>query len=77
MSPPLNELVLMLGMAVAAGLVITRPGVSHAGHSYVYSAEQAQAMVEQQEIAGAVTVVVSKEKTLHLESTGFAVTGSA
>ncbi|MFS8101835.1 DUF1996 domain-containing protein [Lentzea alba] len=37
---------------VAAGLVIDQPGVSHAGHSHVYSAEQAQAMVEQQAIPG-------------------------
>ncbi|HYE33211.1 MAG TPA: serine hydrolase domain-containing protein, partial [Methylomirabilota bacterium] len=31
-----------------------------------------QQMVEKNEIAGAVTVVVSKDKTLHLESTGYA-----
>lgn len=37
---------------VAAGLVLKQPGVSHAGHSYVYSAEQARAMVEQQAIPG-------------------------
>jgi hypothetical protein len=38
---------------VAAGLVVgQRPAVSHAGHSYVYSAEQARAMVEQQAIPG-------------------------
>ncbi len=37
---------------VAAGLVVGQPAVSHAGHSYVYSAEQAQAMVEQQAIPG-------------------------
>ena len=37
---------------VAAGHVINQPSVSHAGHSYVYSAEQAQAMVEQQAVAG-------------------------
>ncbi|MET9627042.1 DUF1996 domain-containing protein [Lentzea sp. NPDC006480] len=37
---------------VAAGLVLAQPGVSHAGHAYVYSAEQARAMVEQQAIPG-------------------------
>lgn len=37
---------------VAAGLVVGQPAVSHAGHSYVYSAEQARAMVEQQAIPG-------------------------
>ncbi len=31
-----------------------------------------QGMIDKQEIAGAVTVVVDKEKTLHLQSTGFA-----
>lgn len=36
---------------VAAGLVVGRP-VSHAGHAYVYSAEQARAMVEQQAVPG-------------------------
>lgn len=38
---------------VAAGLVVgQRPAVSHAGHSHVYSAEQARAMVEQQAVPG-------------------------
>ena len=37
---------------VAAGLVLGQPGVSHAGHGYVYSAEQARAMVEQQAVPG-------------------------
>lgn len=37
---------------VAAGLVLAQPGVSHAGHAYVYSAEQARAMVEQQAVPG-------------------------
>jgi hypothetical protein len=36
---------------VAAGFVVGRP-VSHAGHGYLYSAEQARAMVEQQAVAG-------------------------
>jgi hypothetical protein len=31
-----------------------------------------QEMIAKNEVAGAVTVVVSKEKTLHLETTGFA-----
>jgi CubicO group peptidase (beta-lactamase class C family) len=31
-----------------------------------------QAMIDQNEIAGAVTMVISKDKTLHLESTGYA-----
>ena len=31
-----------------------------------------QEMVDKNEIAGAVTVVVAKDKVLHLESTGFA-----
>jgi len=35
-----------------------------------------QRMIDQHEIAGAVTVVVSKDKTLHLESTGFADTAA-
>jgi hypothetical protein len=37
---------------VVAGLVVGQPSVSHAGHSYAYSAEQARAMVEQQAIPG-------------------------
>ncbi|NKE56627.1 DUF1996 domain-containing protein [Lentzea sp. PSKA42] len=38
---------------VAAGLVVgQRTAVSHAGHSYIYSAEQARAMVEQQAVPG-------------------------
>ncbi|WP_439655849.1 DUF1996 domain-containing protein [Lentzea sp. HUAS TT2] len=36
---------------VAAGFVVGQP-VSHAGHGFVYSAEQARAMVEQQAVAG-------------------------
>lgn len=67
----MNPRLLVSGLGLAVALSVpaaapTLPGVAAA----------MQAMVDQQEIAGAVTVVVARDRVLHLGTTGFADTAS-
>ena len=60
-----------LGLVLSLSLVLTHTGFGDAPKlSWVGAAMQA--MVEKNEIAGAVTMVVDKDKALHLECTGMA-----
>jgi CubicO group peptidase (beta-lactamase class C family) len=58
---------LLAGFALTAQASPTLPGVGPA----------MQAMVDRQEVAGAVTLVTTKDKIVHLEATGFADIASA
>jgi CubicO group peptidase (beta-lactamase class C family) len=58
-------------LLLAAGLIVSALRASAAPQLPGVGAAM-QSMIDKNEIAGAVTIVVSKNKTLHLESTGFA-----
>lgn len=67
MLPPMKPLSLLVGLTLLTGISALADSPSLPGVGATM-----EAMIAKNEIAGAVTVVVTKDKTLHLETTGFA-----